>query len=179
MRFFDFTVEPGKKYKYRVTLVLSDPNSTMPDNALAPDVGAGSMQVTVTNAGQTSAAASSTSSVLMPAFFLWPNNQAVATLHPAGSFAVRDGSTIATLADDVILLGAGEERGGVACRSYQHTELMLRALEARLGGRSVDMPRLCERVAEASTDLLDRRPDWLPEVAAALLDALKKFQDLG
>jgi hypothetical protein len=77
-------------------------------------------------------------------------------------------STIATLADDVIPIGAGEERGGVACRSFQHTQLALRAIEARLGGRPVDLPALCERVGQATQDLLDRRPDWLPEVAAAL-----------
>ena len=77
-------------------------------------------------------------------------------------------STIATLADDVIPLGAGAERGGVACRSFQHTQLILRAVEARLGGRHADMPALCNRGAAASADLLDRRPDWLPEVADAL-----------
>jgi hypothetical protein len=37
-RFFDFTVEPGKKYKYRVRLVLSDANFNLPDNVLAPAV---------------------------------------------------------------------------------------------------------------------------------------------
>jgi fructoselysine-6-P-deglycase FrlB-like protein len=77
-------------------------------------------------------------------------------------------STIATLADIVVPLEAGEERGGVACRSFQHTQLVLRALEARLGGRSVDVPALCERVALATVDLLDRRPSWLPEVSANL-----------
>ena len=45
---------------------------------------------------------------------------------------------------------------------------MLRALEARLGGRPVDLPALCERVAAATADLLDRRSAWLPEVSAAL-----------
>lgn len=40
LRFFDFTVEPGKKYKYQVKLVLADPNYSIPDtlNALAPEV---------------------------------------------------------------------------------------------------------------------------------------------
>jgi hypothetical protein len=37
-RFFDFTVEPGKKYKYRVRLALADPNYSLPDNVLAPTV---------------------------------------------------------------------------------------------------------------------------------------------
>jgi glutamine---fructose-6-phosphate transaminase (isomerizing) len=77
-------------------------------------------------------------------------------------------STVATLADAVILLGAGEEKGGVASRSFQHTLVLLRALEARLGGRPVDVPVLCERAAAASQDLLDSRSAWLPEIASAL-----------
>jgi hypothetical protein len=31
LRFFDFSVEPGKKYKYRVRLVLADPNVGLPN----------------------------------------------------------------------------------------------------------------------------------------------------
>jgi fructoselysine-6-P-deglycase FrlB-like protein len=77
-------------------------------------------------------------------------------------------STIATLADVVVPLEAGEERGGVACRSFQHTQLMLRALETRLGGRPADIPALCERVSAATADLLDRRPAWLAEAATSL-----------
>jgi hypothetical protein len=38
LRFFDFTVEPGKKYKYRVKLVLGDPNYNMPNSILASTV---------------------------------------------------------------------------------------------------------------------------------------------
>ncbi len=38
LRFFDFTVEPGKKYKYRVQLVLQDPNYSLPSDELAPPV---------------------------------------------------------------------------------------------------------------------------------------------
>jgi hypothetical protein len=38
LRFFDFSVEPGKKYKYRVRMVLADPNVGMRDSALAPAV---------------------------------------------------------------------------------------------------------------------------------------------
>lgn len=33
LRFFDFNVEPGKKYKYRVQLVLSDVNNVHPSNS--------------------------------------------------------------------------------------------------------------------------------------------------
>ncbi len=38
LRFMDFTVEPGKKYKYRVKLALADPNQGMPDRTLEPAV---------------------------------------------------------------------------------------------------------------------------------------------
>ena len=38
LRFFDFTVEPGKKYKYRVKMVLADPNYGLPDSTLDPAV---------------------------------------------------------------------------------------------------------------------------------------------
>ena len=36
LRFFDFSVEPGKRYKYRVRLVLADPNYGLPPQMLAP-----------------------------------------------------------------------------------------------------------------------------------------------
>src|SRR5207244_524861 len=38
LRFFDFSVEPGKKYTYRVKLVVSDPNSGMLQTDLDPAV---------------------------------------------------------------------------------------------------------------------------------------------
>jgi hypothetical protein len=34
LRFFDFSVEPGKRYKYRVRLVLADPNSGLEERVL-------------------------------------------------------------------------------------------------------------------------------------------------
>lgn len=80
----------------------------------------------------------------------------------------RPDSTLAALADGVVALHAGEERGGVACRTFQHTGLVLRALEARVGGRPADVAGLCERVAAATVDLLDRRATWLPSVESAL-----------
>ena len=80
----------------------------------------------------------------------------------------RPDSSLAGMADSVVELQAGEERGGVACRTFQHTGLLLRALEARLGGRPVDAAGLCERVAAATADLLDRRDRWLQPVLAAL-----------
>jgi hypothetical protein len=38
LRFFDFSVEPGKKYKYRVKLVVKDPNYGLPQAVLSPAV---------------------------------------------------------------------------------------------------------------------------------------------
>jgi hypothetical protein len=38
LRFFDFSVQPGKRYKYRVRLVLADPNHGIQSNFLAPSV---------------------------------------------------------------------------------------------------------------------------------------------
>lgn len=38
LRFFDFTVERGRKYKYRVKLAVADPNYDMPTNMLSPEV---------------------------------------------------------------------------------------------------------------------------------------------
>jgi fructoselysine-6-P-deglycase FrlB-like protein len=74
------------------------------------------------------------------------------------------GSPLAELAGHVVPLGAGPEPGGVACRSYRHTLALLLALAspAALPAAAV------ERAAEATADLLDRRPEWLPDVAARL-----------
>lgn len=80
----------------------------------------------------------------------------------------RPGSAIAQAADGVIALHAGPEVSGVACRTFQHTLLVLRAIEARLTDLTHDTPGLCRRVAQATSDLLDRRTDWLPAVADAL-----------
>jgi hypothetical protein len=38
LRFVDYSVEPGKKYKYRVRLVIKDPNAGLPATSLAEDV---------------------------------------------------------------------------------------------------------------------------------------------
>lgn len=80
----------------------------------------------------------------------------------------RPGSPITRVADAVIDLAAGEESGGVACRSFQHTLLVLRAVAARLTGERFDGADLARRVASASASLLDRRDAWLDAVADAL-----------
>jgi glutamine---fructose-6-phosphate transaminase (isomerizing) len=86
----------------------------------------------------------------------------------------RRDSELAALCDLEVDLAAGEERGGVACRSFQHTLALLLALESRLTGGEVwsrlpSTTEAVERAAEASRHLLDTRTDWLPEVSAAAL----------
>lgn len=80
----------------------------------------------------------------------------------------RRGTELADLCDLEVGLAAGEERGGVACRSFQHTLALLLALEARATG-GPDVPALLDRAAEASAQLLGTRDAWLPALASAVL----------
>ncbi|GAA4564664.1 SIS domain-containing protein [Planotetraspora kaengkrachanensis] len=88
--------------------------------------------------------------------------------HAGRSFVVamtnRPGSPVTEGADLVVHMAAGDEAGGVACRTFQHTVALLLAMTGRAG-----VPALVRRAAEATADLLDRRGDWLDE-AARLLD---------
>lgn len=79
------------------------------------------------------------------------------------------GSPVTEAADLVVPMRAGEERGGVACRTFQHTLALLLALESRLTRTGRDLPALLTRAAEATEDLLDRRDEWLP-LTMELLD---------
>jgi fructoselysine-6-P-deglycase FrlB-like protein len=81
----------------------------------------------------------------------------------------RPGSAVTEGADLVVPMHAGEEKGGVSCRTFQHTLALLLALEARLTGAGRDLPGLVRRAAQASADLLERRDTWLPR-ALELLD---------
>ncbi|GAB2620092.1 SIS domain-containing protein [Paractinoplanes abujensis] len=74
-------------------------------------------------------------------------------------------SPLAKGATTVVPMHAGVEAGGVACRSFQHTLLLLDALIRQLtGGDTAATGRLAERTAEATEDLLERRDEWLPAV---------------
>jgi fructoselysine-6-P-deglycase FrlB-like protein len=79
-----------------------------------------------------------------------------------------EGSAVTDRADAVWSMAAGPERGGVACRSFQHTLVALMALEARLAGDEPGLEDVVRGAAEASADLLDRRADWLPGTADLL-----------
>ena len=66
-------------------------------------------------------------------------------------------SPLARAADVVLPLGVGEERGGVACRSFQATLAVLLLLARRLGA---DVPDLLPAL-EASRAIRDTRGAWL------------------
>jgi uncharacterized protein (TIGR03437 family) len=77
-------------------------------NVQAPDVGAGPVPVTVTNANGTSTAFTATVVQQAPAFFVWPGSQTVATRLDA-SLAVKAGTfagaaTVAAKPGDVLVL---------------------------------------------------------------------------
>jgi uncharacterized protein (TIGR03437 family) len=77
-------------------------------NVLAPNIGAGPVQVTVTNALGTSAAFSAVAAIDGPAFFLWDYQYAVAT-YTDYTYAVKNGAipgytTVAASPGDVLIL---------------------------------------------------------------------------
>jgi fructoselysine-6-P-deglycase FrlB-like protein len=80
------------------------------------------------------------------------------------------GSAITDRCDAVVDLAAEPEVGGVACRSYQHTLVMLLALECHLAGDgTAALSRAVALSADASAYLLDTETDWRYEVSEPLL----------
>ncbi|MGI5241875.1 SIS domain-containing protein [Dactylosporangium sp. CA-139066] len=77
-------------------------------------------------------------------------------------------SPLASVADLVVPMHAGTEAGGVACRTFQHTLVLLLELVARLGGAAPDVAALARRAADATEDLLARRDEWLATVGDLL-----------
>jgi glucosamine 6-phosphate synthetase-like amidotransferase/phosphosugar isomerase protein len=67
-----------------------------------------------------------------------------------------------------LLLHARPEVGGVACRTYLHTLVMLLQLERQLTGTLVDLPQKVDLAADAITFLLERRRHWLPQTMEVL-----------
>ena len=65
-----------------------------------------------------------------------------------------------------VWMEAGPERGGVACRSFQHTLALLLALESQPDGAP---PPPLGLAADATADLLARADQWLPSLADLLL----------
>ena len=71
-------------------------------------------------------------------------------------------------ADHVVQMRAGVEAGGVACRSYLHTLIMLLHLQHQLTGTVPDLPAKVDAAADAANVLLETRDDWLPQLQTLL-----------
>ncbi len=71
-------------------------------------------------------------------------------------------------ADAVVPMHADVEAGGVACRSYLHTLVMLLHLHQHLTGSIPDLAEKVNSAADAAAALLDSRDEWLPPVQTAL-----------
>lgn len=93
---------------------------------------------------------------------LAPGSTLVALTNVAGSAVTRD-------ADHTVLMEAGPEEGGVACRTYQVTLALLLALEAHLAGESLDgLIATLERTVEAVEHLIATEEEWRPEITRLL-----------
>jgi fructoselysine-6-P-deglycase FrlB-like protein len=80
------------------------------------------------------------------------------------------GSPITQPTARTVLMAAEPELGGVACRSFQHTLVMLLALEDHLLGRPGDrLAATVEKAAEATAHLLATEAEWRPVVADLVL----------
>lgn len=80
------------------------------------------------------------------------------------------GSAITEQCGAVVDLQADQETGGIACRSFQHTLILLAALELHLA--DADIGSLAAAVAAAATasaHLLDTEADWCPQATELLL----------
>lgn len=84
---------------------------------------------------------------------------------PVVALANREGP-LTERATRTVWMDAGEERGGVACRSYQHTLALLLALESRVLG--TPLPPLLA-AAQATEDLLASVDTWRPRLSELLL----------
>lgn len=85
----------------------------------------------------------------------------------------RPDSKLAGHADIVVPLHAGVEESGVACRTFRHTIVMLRAVLERYGlVPSAPLPGLARRAAAANQALLDSREAWLAQVADTVASPL-------
>jgi glucosamine--fructose-6-phosphate aminotransferase (isomerizing) len=90
------------------------------------------------------------------------------------TIALTNDATVILPTDHVVLMHAGVETGGVACRTYLHTLVALLALEEQLAGADLRLGERVRRTAAAIAFLLDRRDGWLP----ALLEPIDGTEGL-
>ena len=90
------------------------------------------------------------------------------------TIALTNDSSVSLPADTTVLMHAGVEAGGVACRTYLHTLVALLALEQQWTGVDLRLGERVRRTAAAIAYLVDRRDGWMP----AVLDAIEGTEGL-
>jgi fructoselysine-6-P-deglycase FrlB-like protein len=83
------------------------------------------------------------------------------------TIALTNTPGLALPADHTVLMHAGAEPGGVACRSYVHTLIALLQLERQLTGGPVQLAETVGRAADAVEHLLGD-DQWLPGLSDVL-----------
>ena len=187
----DIERRPGALQDLQRVLVTDDPWADLPDDieqvlfvGMGSSAFAASVAAARLRAHGVEAVAELASSELLPPPD--PERLVVAISASGGSRETRDAvaqyagqspvvvmtnvesSPLTEVADTTVLMHAGEERGGVSCRSYTHTQVLLLALEARFTGVERDLLAILGRSVEASQDLLDRQAGWLPQAVDLL-----------
>jgi glucosamine--fructose-6-phosphate aminotransferase (isomerizing) len=84
------------------------------------------------------------------------------------TIALTNDGSVSLPADDIVLMHAGVETGGVACRTYLHTLVALLVLEERLADADLRLGERVRRSAAAIAYLLDRRDGWLPPLLESI-----------
>jgi len=84
------------------------------------------------------------------------------------TIALTNTADAALPADATMQMHADVEGGGVACRSYLHTLVMLLHLQHQLTGTIPDLAERVNSAAHAASTLLDTRDEWLPAVQTLL-----------
>ena len=84
------------------------------------------------------------------------------------TIAITNNAAASLPADQTVLMRAGTETGGVACRTYLHTLVALLSLEEQLAGVDLHLGERIRRSAAAIAYLLDRRDGWMPSLIEAL-----------
>ena len=99
-----------------------------------------------------------------------PETLAMLSAHSGTSrtIALTNDASVELPAEHVVLMHAGIESGGVACRTYLHTLVALLALEQQIAGVELRLGERVRRSAAAVAYLLDRRDGWLPSLVESI-----------
>lgn len=84
------------------------------------------------------------------------------------TIALTNDASASLPTEHVVLMNAGVESGGVACRTYLHTLVALLALEQRLTRVELRLGERVRRSAAAIAYLLDRRDGWMMPVIESI-----------